>query len=91
MRALMPSVAAFIDDMRQAFGVKEIDDVIRRGLRADCQPAQRFFAFEAGHTLGQRYVPSGMAVSVAAMHIEVAVTAPATVPATVSKKRGRKR
>ena len=87
MRTLMPTVAAFVDDLRQAFGVKEIDDVIRRGLRADCQPIQRFFAFEAGHILGQRYVPSGVAVSVAVMHIEIAVTA----PITVSKKRGRKR
>ena len=54
----MPQTAAFIDDLRGVFGKTEIDAVIRRGLKADCLPHQRFYASEAGHELGRRYVPA---------------------------------
>lgn len=65
-RENMPQVAAFIDELRSVFGKTEIDTVIRRGLKADCLPHQRFFATEAGYELGRRYVP-GVEISAADM------------------------
>ncbi len=86
----MPKVTAFIDDLRSAFGVDEIDNVIRRGLHADCKPEQRFFAAEAGHEMGRRYVPAGVVVPVSAMALEV-VDEAANEPVVANRKRGRYR
>jgi hypothetical protein len=47
MRDKMPTVAAFIDKLRAAFGVEVIDDAIRRGLRNGT-----FHAREAGFEVG---------------------------------------
>lgn len=70
MRDKMPTVAAFVDALREAFGKEEIDAAIRRGLRSDCKPWERFFAKEDGHTLGSAYVPDpGKVVSTADMSI----------------------
>ena len=54
----MPTVTAWIDDLREAFGKTEIDAVIRVGLRPDCEPRRRFFASENGQEIGRRFVPA---------------------------------
>jgi len=48
----MPKCAAFVDDLRQAFGVDEINNVIRRGLRPEAAPEHQVHFGEAGHELG---------------------------------------
>jgi len=62
-RSQMPLASAFIDDLREAFGVIEIDNAIRRGMRQDCQPLQQFFATEGGKAIGTRYIHAGKIVS----------------------------
>lgn len=47
MREKMPKVAAWIDDLRAAFGAESIDQAIRQGLRDGT-----FRASENGHTIG---------------------------------------
>lgn len=49
MRAAMPKVAAWIDDLRAAFGAEIIDAQIRAATR-DGLPT--FHATEAGHSVG---------------------------------------
>lgn len=56
-RQAMPTVAKFIDDLREAFGKADIDAVIRAGLKPDCEASLRFFAAEGGQQFGRRYVP----------------------------------
>ena len=72
----MPTVAKFIDELREAFGKADIDAVIRAGLKPDCEPRLRFFASEGGQEVGQRYVPG----------VEVSPVLSAVV---VAGKRGR--
>jgi hypothetical protein len=48
MREKMPAVAAWIDELRSAFGTEEIDRQIRAGMRGE--PV--FFASENGYTVG---------------------------------------
>ncbi|WP_224016105.1 hypothetical protein [Paraburkholderia tropica] len=50
----MPEVAAWVEQLRAAFGVEEINRQIRRGR--DGEPV--FFAAEAGKTFGTR-LPAG--------------------------------
>jgi hypothetical protein len=50
MRELMPKVAAFVDEMREAFGTAQIDASIRAGMRREGS----FWARENGHELGSR-------------------------------------
>lgn len=45
----MPNTAAFIDDLRSAFGREAIDAMIRKGMKGE---AGCFHAREAGHELG---------------------------------------
>lgn len=52
----MQACAAFVDDLREAFGADEINSVIKRGLRPDAEPAHRVHFAEAGHVLG---LPAG--------------------------------
>lgn len=60
LRAKMPLVSAFIDDLRAVFGEAEINDCIRRGLHADCRADRTFYASEGGVTLGKPAVyPAG--------------------------------
>ena len=47
-REAMPTVAAWIDLLRQAFGEVEINEQLRRGVRGE--PV--FFATEGGHQIG---------------------------------------
>lgn len=49
MREAMPTVAAFVDEMRKAFGADQVDPSIRAGLRGE---PDKFWACEAGHELG---------------------------------------
>ncbi len=48
LRTEMPVVAAFIDEMRKAFGVDVVNQQIKRGMKGE----QTFFATENGHTVG---------------------------------------
>jgi hypothetical protein len=66
LRETMPICAAFIDDLREAFGKDAIDGVIRRGLAKDCEPALRFYAAEGGYEIGQR-CPPGRGITAAKM------------------------
>lgn len=49
MREAMPTVTAFIDEMRAVFGAESINASIRRGLAGE---PQQFHAVENGHELG---------------------------------------
>lgn len=51
----MPTVQAWMDGLRAAFGKDEIDAVIRRGIKPDCRNEHRVFASEGGRTIGQRF------------------------------------
>ncbi len=48
MRSEMPNVAAFIDELRAAFGVEMVNEQIRKGLKGE----PTFYAQENGHELG---------------------------------------
>jgi hypothetical protein len=50
----MPRCAAFVDALREAFGVAEINSVIKRGLRMECADGHRVWFSEAGHVLGRQ-------------------------------------
>lgn len=50
-RTDMPTVAAWIDDMRQAFGADEINDAIRRGQAGE----PFFYATENGREIGSKH------------------------------------
>lgn len=47
-RELMPTCAAWLDDLRSAFGAECINASIRAGMAGDAT----FYASEAGHELG---------------------------------------
>ncbi len=49
LRDVMPTTAAWVDQLRQAFGAEMIDGQIRKAVKGepDC-----FFAEEGGHTVG---------------------------------------
>lgn len=75
----MPRCAAFVDDLRAAFGADEINNVIKRGLRPEAKPEHRVQFSEAGHVLGQ---------PVGALGVEVV---PALLPAVVvGSQKGRR-
>lgn len=57
MREVMPQTAAFIDDLRAAFGAEMINTQIRRGMRGE--PV--FHAVEGGHSVGTP-MPHGVRV-----------------------------
>jgi hypothetical protein len=48
LRDQMPQVAAFVDDLRAAFGAAQIDGAIRAGLRG----RPYFWAREGSHEIG---------------------------------------
>jgi len=50
MRELMPTVAAFVDSMREAFGKDEVDTTIRNSMQG---LGGHFYASENGHTIGK--------------------------------------
>ena len=49
MREAMPTVAAFVDGLREAFGADQVDRSIRAGLRGE---PNKFWAREGAHELG---------------------------------------
>lgn len=53
LRDEMPGVAAFIDDLRSAFGKDEINDQVRAGLKG--KPT--FHATENGYEIGTPFKP----------------------------------
>ena len=55
MRDRMPKVAAFVDDLREAFGTEYINGAFRLGLKG--RPV--FWAREDGHELGTRWPAIG--------------------------------
>ena len=65
-RAAMPKVAAWIDDLRAAFGADVIDGQIRAATR-DGLPT--FYATEAGHRVGVPLPAARCEISAAEMVI----------------------
>jgi hypothetical protein len=55
MRDRMPAVAAFVDDLRAAFGDEQINGAIRLGLKG----RPYFWAREGEHELGTRWPAIG--------------------------------
>lgn len=63
LRQTMPTVAAWIDQLREAFGVEAIDPAIRDGVAGGAH----FYAEEGGQTLGCEAMPDSHVVSAAHM------------------------
>lgn len=59
MRAAMPGITAWLDDLRRVFGEDEFNEQIRKGLRGECV----FYVAENGHEMGKPG-PRGVPVSV---------------------------
>jgi hypothetical protein len=53
MREAMPTIAAFVDDLRAAFGKESIDGQIRAGING----RQAFHATENGQSIGTPLAP----------------------------------
>lgn len=66
-REAMPICAAFVDELRLVFGRTEIDAVIKRGLRPECNAGHRVWFSEGGRVLGRQAVAPVVAVSAAEM------------------------
>lgn len=80
LRQTMPTVAAWIDELRDAFGTDMVNDAIRAGM--DGQPT--FFARENGHEVGTRAPYSAdRSVSGADVHL-------GTFNSTAAHRDGRK-
>lgn len=76
----MPACAAFVDNLREAFGADEINNVIKRGLHPECEARRRVYFAEAGHVLGRQAGVLGVEV-VPALPVE---------PSAPLPKRGRR-
>lgn len=63
LRLAMPTVAAWIDDLRAAFGAESINAAIRNGANG----GTHFHARENGHEIGVEPDPAVRIVSVAQM------------------------
>lgn len=59
MRADMPTVSAFVDACREAFGVAEVNASIRSALAG----GDTFYASENGHTIGNPVQTCAFSVS----------------------------
>ena len=79
----MPRCAAFVDELREAFGAAEINDVIKRGLRPECDPKHRVRFSEAGYVLG---LPT---LDVGGLTVAQMVIGEQMVSAKVAKRGGR--
>lgn len=77
LRAEMPTVAGWIDDLRAAFGAEQINAAIRAGL--DGQPT--FWAIENGRAVGTKSQGEGVRLSDTVIDARWA---------TVQAERGRK-
>ena len=67
LRDTMPTVTAWIDSLRDAFGKAEIDDRIRQGMKG---APGAFYAAENGQTVGTPARPARVEFSVAEIVIE---------------------
>lgn len=63
LREAMPTVAAWIDDLREAFGADPIHAAIRNGLAG----GDHFHAVENGHEIGCEAMPGRHVVTAADM------------------------
>lgn len=63
MREAMPTVAGWIDELREAFGAAGINASIKNGMAGGAD----FYAEEAGHQLGSDAAPGGHVVCLADM------------------------
>ena len=59
MREAMPTVAAFIDDLRSAFGAEEVNRWIGQGMRTG-----RFYAAEGDAVIGAPWMEPGVVATV---------------------------
>jgi hypothetical protein len=84
LRQTMPGVAAFIDELREAFGADAINAAIRAGL--DRQPT--FWAQEGGHEVGTRFDDSGCTI-VNGTQIVISLPPPAGDKGATSPRKGR--
>ena len=58
MRQAMPTVAAWIDELREAFGADSINAAIRNGVAGGAA----FYATENGQTIGSDAMPGGVEI-----------------------------
>lgn len=79
LREEMPETAAWIDELREAFGADAINSSIRKGMAG--LPGH-FHAEESGHQAGTAYIPLGVEVSAAQMVIEKTEKEPYASPRT---------
>ena len=59
LRQTMPTVAAWVDELREAFGVDGINSAIRNGVAGGAA----FYATEGGHSIGCEALPGGRSFS----------------------------
>lgn len=52
MRSAMPTVAGWIDELREAFGADQVEPSIVDGMRGE---PNKFWAREAGHEVGTQF------------------------------------
>lgn len=58
MREAMPTVAAWIDNLREAFGADQVDPSIKAGMRG---VPNKFHAVERGREIGTKFDKDGEA------------------------------
>lgn len=58
LRHAMPTVAAWIDELRDAFGAEGINAAIRNGVHG----GTHFYAHENGQCIGSEGAPTGVAI-----------------------------
>lgn len=63
LRQTMPTVAAWVDQLREAFGADAINPAIRNGVAGGAG----FYATENGQTIGSEAMPGRYVVSLADM------------------------
>jgi len=63
LRQTMPTVAAWIDELREAFGADAINPAIRNGVAGGAA----FYATENGHSIGCEAMVGGHVVTAADM------------------------
>lgn len=74
LREEMPETAAWIDELRAAFGVDAINGSIRKGMAG--LPGH-FHAEESAHQAGTAFIPLGVEVSATQMVIQKTEKEPA--------------
>ena len=83
LRETMPTIAAFVDDLRAAFGAETINTQIKRGMAGEVG----FFASENGQTAGTRFPARGNAITLDQMDIRKANPKTCDCPVCVASRR----